>query len=107
MPSKTWVIAGGIFGIITCARIGQLVMIVRRYPALRTAPSSSSRGWGSLLIEYLEGHTAISVNKWMSFGLIVLIFLPRIYTRRQGGAGQGQTQSTDGGFRTDGKPGQC
>ena len=40
-----------------------------------------------VLIEYLhlEGHIHFQVNKWMSFGLIVLIFLASyFYARRQG-----------------------
>ena len=80
MSSKTWVIiAGGIFGIIAMRLvIGQLLAIVRRYPALVDGAFVIIAWVGiKLLIEYLhlEGHIHFQVNKWMSFGLIVLIFL--------------------------------
>jgi predicted tellurium resistance membrane protein TerC len=90
MSSKTWVIiTGGIFGIITMRLvIGQLLTIVRRYPALVDGAFIIIAWVGiKLLIEYLhlEGHIPFQVNKWMSFGLIVLIFLASyLYARRQG-----------------------
>ena len=90
MSSKTWVIvAGGIFGIVTMRLvIGQLLTIVRRYPALVDGAFIIIAWVGvKLLIEYLhvEGHIHFQVNKWMSFGLIVLIFLASyLYARRQG-----------------------
>ena len=90
MSSKTWVIiAGGIFGIIAMRMvIGQLLAVVRRYPALVDGAFVIIAWVGiKLLIEYLhlEGHIHFQVNKWMSFGLIVLIFLVSyLYARRQG-----------------------
>ena len=90
MSSKTWVIiAGGIFGIVTMRLvIGQLLTVVRRYPALVDGAFIIIAWVGvKLLIEYLhlEGHIHFQVNKWMSFGLIVLIFLASyLYARRQG-----------------------
>jgi YkoY family integral membrane protein len=90
MSSKTWVIiAGGIFGIVAMRLvIGQLLTIVRRYPALVDGAFIIIAWVGvKLLIEYLhlEGHIHFQVNKWMSFGLIVLIFLASyLYARRQG-----------------------
>ena len=90
MSSKTWVIiAGGIFGIVAMRLvIGQLLTIVRRYPALVDGAFIIIAWVGiKLLIEYLhlEGHIPFQVNKWMSFGLIVLIFLASyLYARRQG-----------------------
>ena len=90
MSSKTWVIiAGGIFGIIAMRLvIGQLLAIVRRYPALVDGAFIIIAWVGiKLLIEYLhlEGLIHFQVNKWMSFGLIVLIFLVSyLYARRQG-----------------------
>ena len=90
MSSKTWVIiAGGIFGIITMRLvIGQLLTIVRRYPALVDG-AFVIIGWVGikLLIEYLhsEGYIHFQVNKWMSFGLILLIFtISYLYARRVG-----------------------
>jgi YkoY family integral membrane protein len=90
MSSKTWVIiTGGILGIITMRMvIGQLLAIVRRYPALVDGAFIIIAWVGiKLLIEYLhvEGLIHFEVNKWMSFGLIVLIFLVSyLYARRQG-----------------------
>ena len=90
MSSKTWVIiAGGIFGIIAMRMvIGQLLAVVRRFPALVDGAFVIIAWVGiKLLIEYLhlEGHIHFQVNKWMSFGLIVLIFLVSyLYARRQG-----------------------
>jgi predicted tellurium resistance membrane protein TerC len=110
MSSKTWVIiAGGIFGIVAMRLvIGQLLTIVRRYPALVDGAFIIIAWVGvKLLIEYLhlEGHIHFQVNKWMSFGLIVLIFLASyLYARRR------RAQAPDAGHRdeatelfTDGK----
>jgi YkoY family integral membrane protein len=92
MSPKRWVIiAGGILGIIGMRMvIGQLLAIVRRYPALVDGAFVIIAWVGiKLLIEYLhlEGHIPFSVNKWMSFGLIVLIFaVSYLYARRHGPA---------------------
>jgi YkoY family integral membrane protein len=90
MSSKTWVIiTGGILGIITMRMvIGQLLAMVRRYPALVDGAFIIIAWVGiKLLIEYMhvEGFIHFQVNKWMSFGLIVLIFVASyLYARRQG-----------------------
>jgi predicted tellurium resistance membrane protein TerC len=90
MSSKTWVIiTGGVLGIITMRLvIGQLLAIVRRYPALVDGAFIIIAWVGiKLLIEYLhvEGYIHFAVNKGISFGLIVLIFLASyLYARRQG-----------------------
>ena len=92
MSSKTWVIiSGGILGIITMRMvIGQLLAIVRRYPALVDGAFIIIAWVGiKLLIEYLhvEGLIPFQVNKWMSFGLIVVIFLVSYaYARKVGPA---------------------
>ena len=107
MSSKTWVIiAGGIFGIITMRLvIGQLLTIVRRYPALVDGAFIIIAWVGiKLLIEYLhlEGLIHFQVNKWMSFGLIVLIFVASyLYARRQGPVPDEQDEATE--LFTDGK----
>jgi len=107
MSSKTWVIiAGGIFGIITMRLvIGQLLTVVRRYPALVDGAFVIIAWVGiKLLIEYLhlEGHIHFQVNKWMSFGLIVLIFLASyFYARRQGPVPDEQNEATE--LFTEGK----
>jgi YkoY family integral membrane protein len=92
MSPKRWVIiSGGILGIITMRMvIGQLLALVRRYPALVDG-AFVIIGWVGLklMIEYLhaEGWIHFQVNKWISFGLIVVIFgAAYIYARRQGPA---------------------
>jgi YkoY family integral membrane protein len=90
MSPKTWVIVtGGILGIITMRMvIGQLLAIVRRYPALVDGAFVIIAWVGiKLLIEYLhvEGYIHFAVNKWISFGLIILIFgISYLYARRHG-----------------------
>src|SRR5688572_12715750 len=90
MSSKKWVIiTGGVLGIITMRMvIGQLLVIVRRYPALVDGAFIIIAWVGvKLLIEYLhvEGYIHFAVNKGISFGLIVLIFLiSYLYARRIG-----------------------
>jgi len=92
MSPKTWVIiSGGILGIITMRLvIGKLLSLVRRYPALVDG-AFVIIGWVGLklLIEYLHagGWIHFQVNKWISFGLIVVIFtVAYVYARRQGPA---------------------
>jgi len=90
MSSKQWVIVtGGVLGIITMRMvIGQLLVIVRRYPALVDGAFIIIAWVGiKLLIEYMHsgGYIHFAINKWMSFGLIVVIFvISYVYARRQG-----------------------
>jgi YkoY family integral membrane protein len=90
MSPKLWVVlTGGILGIVAMRLvIGQLLAIVRRYPALVDGAFIIIAWVGiKLLIEYLhvEGYIHFEVNKTMSFGLIVLIFLASyLYARKQG-----------------------
>jgi YkoY family integral membrane protein len=92
MSPKTWVvISGGLLGIVTMRLvIGKLLAIVRRYPALVDGAFIIIAWVGvKLLLEYLHVERVIhfEVNKWFSFGLIVLIFLASyLYARRQGPA---------------------
>lgn len=79
MSPKTWVIlTGGILGIIMMRMvIGQLLAIVERYPALVDG-AFVIIGWVGLklLLEYLHqtGYVHFEVPKWLSLGLIVVIF---------------------------------
>ena len=79
MSPKTWVIlTGGILGIVMMRLvIGQLLALVERYPPLVDG-AFVIIGWVGfkLLIEYLhaEGHVHFQVPKWLSLGLIVVIF---------------------------------
>jgi len=90
MSPKMWVIiSGGILGIVTMRMvIGQLLALVRRYPALVDGAFIIIAWVGfKLMIEYLhaEGWVHFQVNKWISFGLIVVIFgVAYLYARRQG-----------------------
>ena len=90
MSNKTWVIiTGGVLGIITMRLvIGQLLVIVRRYPALVDGAFIIIAWVGvKLLIEYLHsvGVIHFEVNKGISFGLIILIFtVSYLYARKQG-----------------------
>jgi YkoY family integral membrane protein len=90
MSSKTWVIiSGGILGIIAMRLvIGKLLALVRRYPALVDGAFVIIAWVGiKLLIEYLHsiGIVHFGVNKWLSFGLIIVIFaIALVYARRQG-----------------------
>lgn len=90
MSPKTWVIiTGGVLGIIAMRLvIGQLLRIVRRYPALVDA-AFIIIAWVAvkLLVEYLNniGLIEFHINKWLSFGLIAVIFTGAyFYARKQG-----------------------
>jgi YkoY family integral membrane protein len=79
MSPKRWVIlTGGILGIIMMRLvIGQLLALVERYPALVDG-AFVIIAWVAfkLLVEYLHGenYIALEIPKWLSLGLIVVIF---------------------------------
>ena len=90
MSPKTWVIiTGGVLGIIAMRLvIGQLLRVVRRYPALVDA-AFVIIAWVAikLLIEYLNtaGYTSWHIDKKLSFGLIAVIFgIAYVYARKKG-----------------------
>ena len=90
MSPKTWVIiTGGVLGIIAMRMvIGQLLRVVRRYPALVDG-AFVIIAWVAikLLVEFLNtaGYIDFHISKWLSFGLIVVIFaVAYLYARRQG-----------------------
>jgi predicted tellurium resistance membrane protein TerC len=72
--------------------IGQLLIVVRRYPALVDGAFVIIAWVGiKLMVEYLHqaGFIQFGINKWVSFGLIILIFgIAFLYARRQGPADQ-------------------
>jgi len=79
MSPKTWVIlTGGILGIVMMRMvIGQLLALVERYPTLVDGAFIIIAWVGAkLLAEYLhtEGYIAFQIPKWLSLGLIVVIF---------------------------------
>jgi YkoY family integral membrane protein len=90
MSSKLWVIVtGGILGIIAMRMlIGQLLVIVQRYPALVDGAFVIIAWVGvKLLIEYLHQIHVIGfeIPKWLSLGLIVVIFgIALLLARRHG-----------------------
>lgn len=90
MSPKTWVvISGGLLGIAAMRLvIGQLLVLVRRYPALVDGAFIIIAWVGlKLLLEFLraQGMIHLEVNKWFSFTLIVVIFLVSYaYARRLG-----------------------
>ena len=90
MSTKKWVIiSGGLLGIATMRLvIGKLLTVVRRYPALVDGAFIIIAWVGiKLLLEYLnvEGFIDFHVNKWLSFGLIALIFTASyLYARSKG-----------------------
>ena len=90
MSPKLWVIiTGGILGIVTMRLvIGQLLTLVRRYPALVDGAFIIIAWVGiKLLVEYLHGmhYVDFQINRWLSFALIAIIFaISYFYARKQG-----------------------
>jgi YkoY family integral membrane protein len=87
MSPKLWVIiSGGILGIVAMRMvIGQLLAIVRRYPALVDGAFIIIAWVGiKLLIEYAHslGLIHFLVPKWLSLGLIVIIFAVSFFYAR-------------------------
>ena len=83
------IITGGILGIIAMRMlIGQLLTFVQRYPPLVDGAFIIIAWVGiKLLIEYLHQahYIGFEVPKWLSLGLIVVIFTAAyVYARRVG-----------------------
>jgi YkoY family integral membrane protein len=80
MSNKTWVIiTGGILGVIAMRLvIGQLLVLVNRYPALVDGAFIIIAWVGiKLLLEYLHsaGYMHFQIPKWLSLGLVLVIFV--------------------------------
>lgn len=92
MSNKTWVVlTGGLLGIIAIrVVIGQLLTIVRKYPAIVDGAFIIIAWVGfKLFLEYLKaaGVVDVHINKWFSFALIAVIFVASyLYARRLGPA---------------------
>jgi YkoY family integral membrane protein len=90
MSPKLWVVlTGGILGIVTMRLvIGRLLALVRRYPALVDGAFVIIAWVGlKLLIEYAHTRDWIDweVPKWLSLGLIVVIFvISYVFARLRG-----------------------
>ena len=80
LSDKTWVIiTGGMLGVIAMRLvIGQLLVLVNRYPTLVDGAFVIIAWVGiKLMLEYLHGvglRSHFEVPKWLSLGLIVVIF---------------------------------
>jgi YkoY family integral membrane protein len=89
MSPKTWVIlTGGVLGIIAMRMvIGQFLAIIERYPALVDGAFIIIAWVGiKLVVEYLHsaGYIHFEIPKWLSLGLIVVIFLAAfVYARTE------------------------
>ena len=90
MSPKIWVIlSGGLLGIVAMRIVvGQLLSLVRRYPSLVDAAFIIIAWIGvKLLVEYLHqaGLIHFEINKWLSFGLIAVIFgVAYVYAMQKG-----------------------
>jgi YkoY family integral membrane protein len=90
LSNKTWVIiTGGILGVVAMRLvIGQMLVLVNRYPALVDGAFVIIAWVGiKLILEYLHaaGFVHFEVPKWLSLGLIVIIFaIAFIMARVQG-----------------------
>ena len=88
MSPKVWVIiTGGLLGIAAMRMvIGKLLALVERYPALVDAAFVIIAWVGfKLIVEFLHGEGIIGwqIPKWLSLGLIVVIFgVGFLYARR-------------------------
>jgi YkoY family integral membrane protein len=88
MSPKLWVIiSGGVLGIITMRMlIGQLLVVVQRYPPLVDGAFVIIAWVGiKLLVEYAHNLHIISfaIPKWLSLGLIVVIFMVSLLLARR------------------------
>jgi YkoY family integral membrane protein len=92
MSNKLWVIiTGGILGVIAMRLvIGQLLVLVSRYPALVDGAFVIIAWVGiKLVLEYLHaaGYVHFEVPRWLSLGLIVVIFtVALVWARAEGPA---------------------
>lgn len=90
VSNKLWVVVtGGILGIVAMRVVaGQLIELIRKYPAIVDGAFLIIAWVGiKLLMEYLHavGIIHFEIPKWLSMGLIVVIFVASyIYARRIG-----------------------
>ena len=101
MSPKLWVIiTGGLLGIVAMRLlIGQLLSVVQRYPALVDGAFVIIAWVGiKLLVEYGHqvGYVHFAIPKWLSLGLIVVIFGGYYtYARIQGPVDLPEDDATD------------
>src|SRR4026209_2667725 len=98
---KLWVVVtGGILGIVAMRLVvGQLLALVQRYPALVDGAFIIIAWVGfKLAVEYLHDahYISLEIPRWLSLGLIVVIFLIAfIYARMQGPADDPLTENAE------------
>ena len=97
-PKIAVVLTGGILGIIAMRLvIGRLLALIEHYPALVDG-AFVIIGWVGikLLIEFLhtEGYIGFEIPKWLSLGLIVVIFAVAFFYARQQEQDQRHKQHT-------------
>jgi YkoY family integral membrane protein len=90
MSPKAWVVmTGGVLGIVALRLVvGQLLIVIQRYPALVDG-AFIIIGWVGikLIAEYFHtiGVLHFEIPRWLSIGLIILIFvISFLYARRHG-----------------------
>ena len=99
---KLWVVlTGGILGIIAMRLVvGQLLALIQRYPAIVDGAFVIIAWVGlKLLLEFLfaAGYVHFEIPKWISLGLIVVIFaISLVYAMRQGPVAADSGADTDG-----------
>ena len=104
------IITGGILGVIAMRLvIGQLLVLVNRYPALVDGAFVIIAWVGiKLLLEYLHdaGYVRFEIPKWLSLGLVVVIFVIAFVCARcravevDGAAGRPRSAGADDRLRT-------
>jgi YkoY family integral membrane protein len=88
MSPKWWVVlSGGLLGIVAMRLvIGRLLSLIERYPALVDGAFIIIAWVGiKLLVEFMhtEGYIGFEIPKWLSLGLIVVIFSASFFYARQ------------------------
>jgi YkoY family integral membrane protein len=102
MSPKLWVVlTGGMLGIIAMRLvIGQLLVVVRRYPPLVDGAFIIIAWVGlKLVLEYLHSIHVVAweIPRWLSLGLIVVIFgIAFLYARRRGAVDEEHAPGDDG-----------
>jgi YkoY family integral membrane protein len=90
LSDKTWVIiTGGILGVVAMRLvIGQLLVLVQRYPTLVDGAFIIIAWVGiKLVVEYLHaaGFIDFGIPKWLSLGLILVIFAVALFIAKREG----------------------
>lgn len=100
ISNKLWVIiTGGILGVVAMRLvIGRLLVLVNRYPPLVDGAFVIIAWVGiKLLLEYLHtaGHVPFAIPKWLSLGLVAVIFVLALIWARLEGPAEPDTLSSE------------